>query len=555
MSSTLASPAKRHRRSATGHLHIADYFKYHGLWSPGVRMFRCMRFTAKAIVISAAFSLPLVGLLAWLLHSEAQREMQARMDETRRHVEIAAGVVAWAHGMEADGRLSREQAQRAALDAVGKLRYDEVEYFWINDLQMRMVLHPTNPQLNGKDVGSMRDPNGYALFHGFVDTVREHGKGFVAYQWPKPGSEKPVDKISFVQGFAPWGWVIGSGVYVGDLQAAMHDRLLIIGIVTVVSMCVAGYLFGSFYRVMNGGMNLTRAHLRAIAEGDLRALPKPWGTDEAAQLMLDMDHMQSSLRQMVTSVRESSNEILRSSQEVASAALDLSSRTEKAAANLEQSAASMEQISAGAKGSNENTAQASESARHNATIATEGGRVMREVVQTMDGIHQSSARIGEIIGTIDAIAFQTNILALNAAVEAARAGDQGRGFAVVASEVRTLAQRSAAAAREIASLIRGSVEKVEAGAGIVRKAGETMEQIVGGSQRVDRLLGEVAHVAQEQHLGICQIGATIQDLDRTMQQNAAIVEQSSAAAAALRGQAESLAAAVDRFRIPTDAAA
>ena len=223
--------------------------------------------------------------------------------------------------------------------------------------------------------------------------------------------------------------------------------------IVVASLLFAAYLFLCFYRVMEGGLRETRRHLRAMTQGDLTTSPSPWGGDEAAQLMLELRDMQDSLRGMVLRVRRSSDEIVHSSSEIASGALDLSARTEQAAANLEQSAASMEEIASTVRTIAESTQEASRVARHNAQTASDGGRVMGDVVRTMEGIRGSSRKIGEITATIDSIAFQTNILALNAAVEAARAGDQGRGFAVVASEVRVLAQRSAHAAREIKGLI------------------------------------------------------------------------------------------------------
>ena len=526
------------------------FFAHHGVWAPGVRLFRKLRFTAKAVIISLAFLLPLLGLLAWQLKTQSDQAMQSRMDATRQHVEIAHGIIAWAHAQEAAGKMPREAAQQLARQAVATLRYDANEYFWINDMQPRMVMHPIKPELDAKDLADMKDPNGFALFSAFVATVRKDGKGFVAYQWPKPGSDRPVDKISYVQGFEPWGWVVGSGIYTGDLREALMRQLAWLGGIVALALLLAGYLFLSFYRVMDGGLKETRRHLRAMTAGDLTTSPSPWGKDEAAQLMLELCNMQDSLRGMVLRVRRSSDEIVHSSGEIASGAMDLSARTEQAAANLEQSAAAMEEIASTVKITSDHTGEAARVASRNAAVATDGGRVMRDVVTTMDGIRTSSAKIGEIIGTIDGIAFQTNILALNAAVEAARAGEQGRGFAVVASEVRMLAQRSAEAAREIKALIGRSVEQVESGTGIVRKAGATIDDIVSSSQRVNQLLGEVATGSREQSLGIGQIGQAVQELDRMTQQNAALVEQTAAAATAMKDQAHGLAEEVSRFKLP-----
>ena len=526
------------------------FFAHHGVWAPGVRLFRQLRFSAKAMIISLAFTLPLLGLLVWQQLKGYDDLVRARMDATRQHVEVAHGLLQWAQAQEASGALSRDKAQQMALQALSGLRYDQREYFWVNDMQPRVVMHPIKPALNGQDVSGMTDPNGLALFKAFVDEVRQHGKGFVAYQWPKPGHERPVDKVSYVMGFEPWAWVVGSGVSVGDLRDAAWQQARWTGAILVAALALAAYLFLCFYRVMNGGLRETRRHLRAITSGDLTTSPSPWGGDEAARLMLDLRAMQESLRGMVLRVRRSSDQIVHSSSEIASGAMDLSGRTEQAAANLEQSAASMGEISGTVKSTADHTQQAAQVARHNAQTAGEGGRAMLAVVQTMDGIRASSAQIGEIIGTIDSIAFQTNILALNAAVEAARAGEQGRGFAVVATEVRTLARRSADAAREIKTLIATSVNQVETGATVVRGAGATIEQIVASSLRVDQLLGEVATGAREQSLGVGQIGQAVQELDRMTQQNAALGEQTAAAASAMKDQAHTLADEVARFKLP-----
>ncbi|PZP33898.1 MAG: chemotaxis protein [Roseateles depolymerans] len=550
----ISHPAAAAAPRSTGATHRADagFFAYHGFWAPGVRLFRELRFASKALLISLSTLLPMLALVAWLLDSEATGALEARKAATRQHVEIAHGVLAWAQAQEATG-LPRAQAQALARQAVAKLRYEGSEYFWINDLQARIVMHPTQPQLDGQDASGIKDPHGLALFSAFADQARRHGQGFVAYQWPHPGQQQPVDKLSYVKAFEPWGWVVGSGIYIDDLQAAQRQRLLRAALVAAAVVLLGGYLFLSFYKVMEGGLNETRRHLRAMTAGDLTTSPSPWGHDEAAQLMRELATMQDALRQMVSRVRRSSDAIVGSSDEIAAGADDLSGRTEAAAASLEQSAAAMEQLSATVGSSAQNTAEAATMARQNADVAADGWRVMQQVVQTMDSIRESSTRIAEIIGTIDGIAFQTNILALNAAVEAARAGEQGRGFAVVAGEVRSLAQRSAEAAKEIKTLIGASVERVASGSQVVQQAGATIEQIAASSRRVDELLGHVSTGAREQNQGLAQIGQAVTELDQATQQNAALVEQTAAAASAMRQQAGALAAEVARFVMPAQA--
>ncbi len=532
--------------------HHGGFFAHHGIWAPGVRLFRSLMFSTKALIISLAFIVPSGLMVLWLLIALGDEAMQAHKNASREHVEVVRGIVAWAHAKESGGKLSRAQAQQLALEAIERLRYNGNEYFWINDMEPRVVMHPIKPELNGKPVGDMKDPNGLALFKAFVDKVKADGKGFVAYQWPKPGASSPQDKVAYVQGFEPWGWVIGSGVYVDDVKRELIVRAAWLAGSIALASALAGYLFTSFYRVMDGGLKETRRHLHAMTSGDLTTSPHPWGSDEPAQLMVEVREMQEALREMVRNVRTSSEDIVHNSSEIASGTLDLSARTESAAANLEEAAASMEQITATVNNTASSTGEGARLAQENAAAAAEGGRVMAEVVQTMDGIRSSSTRIGEIIGTIDGIAFQTNILALNAAVEAARAGEQGRGFAVVASEVRSLAQRSAVAAREIKTLIGESMQQVESGSAVVRQAGKTIEEIVDSSRRVSGLLDEVAHGTREQTLGISQIGQAVQDLDHMTQQNAALVEQTAAASSAMRDRAHALAEQVARFSLPAD---
>jgi methyl-accepting chemotaxis protein len=289
---------------------------------------------------------------------------------------------------------------------------------------------------------------------------------------------------------------------------------------------------------------------REMAAGDLTHDIRPQGSDEAAKTLYALADMQAALQKLVSDVREASESITIASSEVAAGSQDLSGRTEQAASNLQQTASSMEQISGTVQHSSEAAHTANQLAAGAASAAGAGGDVVGRVVSTMDAISDGSRRIADIIGVIDSIAFQTNILALNAAVEAARAGEQGRGFAVVASEVRALAHRVAEAAKEVKSLIGASVEQVNAGSTLVHEAGASMAQIVDAVQRVSDVIGEISAAATEQSDGIRQINQAVNHLDQMTQQNAALVEESAAAAESLKDQAARLSQVVSGFRLP-----
>ncbi len=288
---------------------------------------------------------------------------------------------------------------------------------------------------------------------------------------------------------------------------------------------------------------------QAIASGDLTRNVRHEGYDEAAQLLRALDSMQDALRRLIAEVGDSAQSIQTASSEIASGSTDLSNRTEQTASSLQQTASSMEQLTGNVAQSADAARQANQLASSAADVAQRGGDVVARVVSTMDDIHASSRKIADIIGVIDGIAFQTNILALNAAVEAARAGEQGRGFAVVAGEVRSLAQRSAEAAREITGLIGTSVAKVETGSKLVKEAGSTMTEIVASVQRVTDIIGEITAATSEQSAGIGQINGAISQLDQMTQQNAALVEESAAAAESLKEQAGRLSQVVGTFRL------
>ena len=294
-----------------------------------------------------------------------------------------------------------------------------------------------------------------------------------------------------------------------------------------------------------------RAALRRVAEGDLsddQRVGKPLG------LMAELQGMRQSLRELVQQVQTASAEMLHASSEIAQGNADLSMRTESQASALEETAASMEQLNVTVRQNADNAQTANQLALSASDVAQQGGTVVERVVDTMKGISASSHRIADIINVIDGIAFQTNILALNAAVEAARAGEQGRGFAVVASEVRALAKRSADAAKEIKDLITTSLERVENGSTLADQAGGTMQDMVGAIRRVTDIMGEISAASHEQSSGVAQVGEAITQMDQATQQNAALVEESAAAAQGLRNQAESLLCAISRFQLERGAA-
>jgi methyl-accepting chemotaxis protein len=319
--------------------------------------------------------------------------------------------------------------------------------------------------------------------------------------------------------------------------------------VSLLGILVAIYMLVAFYRVTQGGIGEVARQLDEIAKGNLTLRPRPWGKDEVAQLMNTLATTLESLRGTVGQVRASAGEIQTASQEVALAAMDLARRTEETASHLQRTASTMAQIDSTVQQTAHTAQGAASLVADNAEVAAKGGDEVARAVTTVGSIRDSSTRIGEIIGTIDGIAFQTNILALNAAVEAARAGEQGRGFAVVASEVRALAQRSAGAAREIKKLIGVSVDQVESGSAVVGQAGQTMRQIVDNARRVKELIAEISVGATEQTAGLAGVRQSVEQIDAMTQQNAALVEQTAAAAATLKDNADRMHAAVAFFRI------
>ncbi|MBT9526659.1 MAG: cache domain-containing protein [Rhizobacter sp.] len=502
------------------------------------------------IIGSALFGIILLATA--FLVSERNLILEERKGSVRQTVEVAHGLLVHFHDQVSKGKLSDDEGKQRAMAAIKALRYSSNEYFWINDMHPKMVMHAIKAELDGKDLTDNKDPTGKRLFVEFVNTVKASGSGFVFYMWPKPGSEQPVQKVSYVKGFEPWGWVVGSGVYIDTVNATIVERVIGMSVgsllLAIVLLAIGLVVARSLLRELGGEPEYATLITKRIADGDLSVdiALKP---NDQSSLLHAIKSMRDSFTGIVGRVREGSESVATASSEIAQGNLDLSQRTEEQASALEETAASMEQLSATVKQNADNARQANQLAQSASTVAASGGAIVGQVVETMKGINDSSKRISDIIGVIDGIAFQTNILALNAAVEAARAGEQGRGFAVVAAEVRNLAGRSAGAAKEIKSLINDSVSRVEQGTALVDKAGTTMTEVVGSIKRVTDIMQEITAASAEQSQGVSQVGEAVAQMDQVTQQNASLVEESAAAAESLKLQAQQLVQVVAVFKL------
>jgi len=508
--------------------------------------------------------LPLIFSLAGLLalsvwHAFQTRDLQIA---ERRHAllditEMSYSLLTGYEKQVVAGKMTPEDAKRAAIERISDQRYSGNGYITLVGADSVVIMHPINPKLNGKQMGDFKDAKGGELYK-IIASIGSSpaGEGYLQYWWPKPGEQAASPKMGFVKRFKPWNWDFIASVYEDDIQADFRRALvrsaLVLLVLGVLISLFAAAVVRRILHSIGGEPAQAAAIARKIAAGDLTgqvALRK----GDTASLVAAIAYTKERLISTVQGIQQATDSIKQSVDEIAVGNMDLSNRTEQQAGSLEETASAMEQLTSTVKQNADNARQANQLAVSASEVAQQGGTVVGQVVDTMEAINTSSKKIVDIISVIDGIAFQTNILALNAAVEAARAGEQGRGFAVVASEVRSLAQRSASAAKEIKGLIDDSVQKVNVGTGLVEQAGATMEQVVASIQRVTTVVKEIAVASQEQSVGIDEVGRAIVQMDETTQQNAALVEQAAAAAQSLQQQASNLVEVVSVFTLERSA--
>ena len=494
----------------------------------------------------------LLIICGWGAVQTRQTMLDERRSALKNEVETAISVIKRYADSADKGTLDKAGAQRDALAVVRAMRFGENGYLTITDTRNNMLMHPIKPELEGN---SQSYPTLLPLVQE-ISRLGRAGGGYFSYRWPKVGHAQPVGKISNVGYFAPWDWCITTGLYTDDIDVAFYRALMnwsiflfalgggITAVMLMIIRNIKTSLGGEPAYAVEIAKNIAAGNLATAIDTRVRG---------ANSLIANMGRMQENLLSTVGHIRDSAESITSAAREIAAGNTDLSARTEQQAASLEETAASMAELTQTVRQNADNARNANTLASAAADMADTGNDAVQAMVETIGKVSESSVTIGEIIGLIEGIAFQTNILALNAAVEAARAGEYGRGFAVVAGEVRTLAQRSSSAAKEIKGLIESSVKVVGDSSRQAADVRATMENVKQSIKQVSDIVGEITAASEEQSRGIEQVNQAVHQMDEVTQQNAALVEQAAAAAQSLEAQAANLKEYVSVFKVGPEA--
>lgn len=503
----------------------------------------------------------------------------AKEQKTQHLVEGTLGILEHFHQLEQDGLINREQAQEQAMRTVEKLRYGRNDYFWINDLQPAMLMHPMSPALNGKDLSDYKDPDGRQIFNEFVRIAKDQEAGFYNYRWPMPGASDPVDKVSYVQLFKPWGWVIGTGVYLDDIQAefksgAIKNIIIRLGIIFAMVILVIGIIRSILQPLNNVVETLNNI---ASGDGDLTQELTCDSNDEIGALSNNFNAFISKLRAMVHQLLSSASTLQQSAGELGLAANETLSASQRQLQEVEQVATSMNEVTYAVQEVARNAEQAASEVQ-NANSRAETGQqsihnnleqndrlseTIKHSVSVIQSLATQSNEIGTVLEVIDGIAEQTNLLALNAAIEAARAGEQGRGFAVVADEVRLLAQRTQQSTEEVQRMIDSLQKNSQQAVQVIDQssqasslaveqaniASSNLSEITTALVNINDLNASIASSTLQQSHVAEEINANISRVANLAQESTAAAEQSSGSSRTLEQLARELNQLLSQFRV------
>ncbi|MBJ2267097.1 methyl-accepting chemotaxis protein [Pseudomonas sp. MF6772] len=529
------------------------------------------------ILIVAVLMLMTLGLL--MLKQIHDDLYQAKSQKTQHVVQTASGILNFYHGLETTGVLTREAAQKQALSVVRGLRYDQNDYFWINDLTPVMIMHPANPKLDGQNLSAIRDPDGFAIFNEFVTLAKAKGVGMVDYRWPKPGAAEPVAKTSYIQLFEPWGWIIGSGVYVDDVQAQFRGQvwkasLIGLGIALIMALLVV-LIARSIVRPLQEAVH-AMANI-ASGESDLTRSLDTHGQDEVTQLSRHFNTFTAKLRQVVSQLQVCANALAQSSAELGSNASQAHDRSQQQSQQMELVATAINEVTYGVQDVAKNAEHAASEMRDAQTQAEQGqvnidgslqqidalSGTISQAVEVIRTLSTESTQIGGVLEVIRSIAEQTNLLALNAAIEAARAGEQGRGFAVVADEVRLLAQRTQKSTAEIQNMIERLQGHSEAAVKVISdshqasqltieqagQAGASLNAIGQALRNLNGLNASIASATLQQAHVVEDINQNVTQAAGLSHSTALAAQQSSEASVHLKDLSEELNGLLRQFKV------
>lgn len=442
--------------------------------------------------------------------------LESRGHQTQVLVETTYSLLESYYQRSQSAELTEQEARTRALTAISKLRYDSSNYFWLNDYQAKMIMHPIKPALDGKDLANFTDPSGKKIFTEMVQMVKSNGEGFVPYQWPKPGAEKAVDKISFVKGFKPWQLIIGSGVYIDDVNAAFNKIAFTIAVVTLLILIPLVIIASLIARSISSPINATTKAMNNISEGegDLTQRLRTEGNDEVASLVLAFNTFIEKIQISIIDVNQANMELSLASQQLdqfaSSGKQDMEKQSEETyqvatavtemSSTVQEIARSAEQAADAVKGANDQAVAGLDVMGQTTRGITELAHEVESAADVINQLETDSQSIGTVLDVIRGIAEQTNLLALNAAIEAARAGEQGRGFAVVADEVRTLASRTQQSTEEINEMIarlqKGTSDAVKVMNEGSEKASSTVELAATSANALEKIVDSVGTISE-----------------------------------------------------------